>query len=283
MTAMSPDGSLDNLQHQQAFLQGCATWPEQALFSRAARLFHWALQNYMSVSSDALLPNDTAAAACFGRCFWQLRGALAMAEQGLNAEARNLLRSAYESAGLGRILARDAADAEDWRANPKRWPHRRVRRWIDESEHIPDAAGQDYADFYRLASAWAHPTAESCMPVMIDDGTSVSPSVRITFDEDASRQAVLEITLATVFTCFAIKNALIDETVVDPRWFEDLVGLARELTGEPLQHLNRDWEAERAKFDEFVRRIHSAGDAQVVLANHPQSFQNLAKTEQADQ
>lgn len=279
MTVMSPNGGFDHLQHQQEFLQRLSSWPEAMPLNHASRLLYWAVCNYASIPSDALLPTNTAGAACFARCFWQLRGALGLAELGFNAEARNLLRSAYESAGLGRILALDEAGADDWFADPKRWPHKRVRRWIDETQLIPGAAGEDYAGFYQLASAWAHPSAESCMPALSDDGTTTSPSLTITFDEDASRQAVREITLAIVFTCFAIKNALGSEQVLDPNWFKELGDLARELTGQPMEHLKRDWEKERVRFAAFMDKVHTADQAQEVLANHSRSVRNLTNPE----
>ncbi|MEV0536205.1 hypothetical protein [Kitasatospora sp. NPDC050463] len=276
MDTNEPAASLpDNLLHHLSYSTELQSWPEAEPLRRAFGLMSWAIGAVAKVQSDIAMPNDTAAAAAFGRCFWQLRAALVLAEQGFNSEVRNIIRSVYESAGTGRMLAKEAAQAEQWLRKGEWWPERKVRDWLRTARNESEEGVKIYTNFYRLASAWAHPTAESCMGLMVDDGTTISPMPEIAYNAEASRQAVREITLATVFACFALKNAVVDESVLDPNWRQELSQLARDLSGEPMEHLDRDWQAEQERFKVLLAKVRSADTLDEALRNHPRSFHNL--------
>jgi hypothetical protein len=59
---------------------------------------------------QAVYPNDFAALACLARAFRQLRASYMLMISGYLAEVRILLRAVYESSGLARMLAHDAAN-----------------------------------------------------------------------------------------------------------------------------------------------------------------------------
>lgn len=228
---------------------------------------------------DETFENDLAAAVALARSYRQLQAAWVVTSHGFLAEARNLVRSVYESAGLARVLAKDPKLADQWIRDGKWFPDVRVRQWLSDVRHDPPEKVSTYQNFYSEASAWAHPTAESCMGQLSvkDDHFFLNP--KITFDERASRATIALLADSALFACFAFRNAVVDERAIDPAWRKDLYDLAREISGEPMTHLDRDWEAEKDHYDAVMANLRDRRYLKGQLRTHPRAYANLKPKE----
>jgi hypothetical protein len=223
--------------------------------------------------------NELAAAVVLARGYRQLQAAWVVTSHGFLAEARNLLRSVYESAGLARVLAKEPKLADEWVREGKWVPDGRVRQWLGDVRHdAPEEVGK-YQDLYAEASAWAHPTAKSCMCQLSveEDHFYLSPS--ISFDEEASRGTVALLAATALFACFAFRNAVVDERAIDPAWRKDLYDLAREASADPMPHLDRDWAAENAHYDAVMANLRDRRYLNGQLRTHPRAYANLKPTD----
>ncbi|HEY9562629.1 MAG TPA: hypothetical protein VIR30_02565 [Nocardioides sp.] len=121
---------------------------------------------------DGTFANEFGAIACFSRSHGSLRAATALAVSGYYTDVEPLLRSAYESASLGRMLAKQPELADKWLLQNEWTPDRIVRRWVEE-ERGPGEADA-YAAYYRQASNATHPTAQAALrSIAFDDGSWV--------------------------------------------------------------------------------------------------------------
>jgi len=254
--------------------------PELDQLGRAMNLFLYASRRQTVFPNDSTFPNDMAGSACMARAAQQLEATTVLVSYGFHAEVRNLLRSVYESVGLGRTLAkaRDKREmADKWLKDGVYWPDKIVRRWLDENQVVEPGAVEDYRSMYREMCAWAHPMARSCMGLFADRGDALELIPEPAFDLELCRQTIVEIAATAVFACFAFRNALAKEEVIDPAWRRDLKDLAEELAGQPLPHLERDWVAEHERYDAMIARLRTMDELDEMLRQHPRSFDNLSK------
>jgi len=219
-------------------------------------------------------PNDLGAFACFTRTFRDLRGATLLTLRGYHGQARALLRGAYEAAGLGRLLAKDPELAEKWLRKEHWIPDREVRAYI-KTQTLPDDDGSPYQEFYKLASAWAHPSARSTVPLVLEPDGSVHPKLMTRFDPDAVETMLREIAAEAVFACFALQRALVDIEVLPATWRQRLAELATEVMGHEMPHLNRDWDAEQRRFEAMQAHVLPADQLEDHLRTHPNSWDNV--------
>ncbi|WP_331768912.1 hypothetical protein OG948_59380 (plasmid) [Embleya sp. NBC_00888] len=274
----SPSDLPDNWAHHHRFGTALPTWPESDHLGRAFTLYGGFVHALTGTPVEGAFPNAIAAAALFGRGYTQLRAAYELAAQGFNAEAFNLLRSVYESTGLGRMLAKEEGTAQKWIEKGQWTPDKKVREWLGEAQHESEDGVRPYANFYREASAWAHPKAVSCLGLLHVEDDVINVQTTIIFDADTSRKVVSAITWTTVFACFALRNAVVDERVIPPEWRQELFALARALSGDAMPHLERDWEQERTRFESVLSRLRDANELTETLRTDPRSWDNLSAT-----
>ena len=221
-------------------------------------------------------PNDLGSFACFTRTFRDLRAATHLALSGYEGQARALLRDAYESAGLGRLLAHDLELAEKWLRKGHWVPDRVVRASI-EGQVLPDGEQSPYQEYYRLASAWAHPTARSTVPLVLDPDGATQPKLLTRFNQGTLEMLLREIVGEAVFACFALKRAMVDEQILLPAWREQLAKLAEEISGQAMPHLHRDQEAEQRDFEAIQANVLSADQLEDYLRDHPNSWDSVRR------
>jgi hypothetical protein len=195
---------------------------------------------------------------------------------GYYSEIGLVLRGAYESASLGRMLAKDPEKAERWLRKGQWFPESAVRSWL-RTGGAEDDTLRVYTDGYRVLSAWAHPTAMSCAGLV--DFLSPQFGLRLwaSFDEAQFRRWVREITATSIFACFAMRNAVVDETVLSPAWRRDLFALQETVSQKTLPHLHRDWDAEGRRYEEYRSQVQSVVGADERLDEHPGSWRNVSR------
>lgn len=260
------------IDHLDRYASDASGSKENQLLGRSMSLFHYVTHVQTAFPPDTTFSNDLAGAACMMRAFRQLEAATVLLGYGFYAEIRNLLRSAYESAGLGRTLAKSPEMAEKWLRKGRWWPDSSVRKWLEENRVVQDV--QPFRNFYKEASAWAHPTATSCLPVLSSSDQAITVEVPV-FDPSLSRQVAREIAATAVFACFAFRNAVVNEAAISPEWRRDLYELAEVIFTRPLPHLQRDWDTEQERYDALMARIRDESEAEEVLRSHPLSWSNL--------
>jgi hypothetical protein len=228
-----------------------------------------------------VFPNNLAALACLARAYRQLRGAFTLTIWGYCAEARVLLRSAYESAALARMLGKDPSRAEKWIRKQHWFPDREVRAWFADaapnSVSSPEEILSTYGAAYKHSSALAHPTAIACVSALHLDEESISAQLATVFSEDDFRNCTIEVAATTIFACFALRNAAVNEGAIDPEWRRRLYDLAREMSDSDMPHLERDWAEEQSKYEDLQRRIQSADGLFERLRKDPRSWDNLQR------
>jgi hypothetical protein len=233
---------------------------------------------------QSAFPNNVVATACLTRAFRQLRAAYVLMIWGYCAEVPAILRFAYECCGLARMLAHDPAQAEKW-FDKERWvPDRRVRRWFSDlgsnttgksSDEILDA----YSSTYSGMSDRSHPTAVACMSALSVDEHGFEPQLETVFNEEQFRTCAAGIAATAIFACFALRNAAVDEQVLNPQWRRDVAELAREILDSDMPHLDRDWTEEERQFEALQQRIQAAEKLGEALRRDPRSWLNLRDSE----
>ncbi|MGW5096017.1 hypothetical protein ACWEQ1_15000 [Streptomyces nodosus] len=269
----------DDVVHLGHFIEVAQVWPETDWYGRAMAMLHYGAFAIERFPFDETFENDLAAAVALARCYRQLQAAWVVTTHGFHAEARNLLRSVYESAGLARVLAKEPKLADQWLREGKWFPDVRVRQWLSDVRRDPPEEVEQYKNFYAEASAWAHPTAESCMGQISVEEDHFLLNSAITFNKQACRETVSLISVTAVFACFAFRNAVVDEQAIDPAWRRDLYDLAREMSNDPMPHLDRDWVAEQAHYDAVMANLRDRRYLKGQLRAHPRAYANLKPQE----
>lgn len=237
-----------------------------------------------AVAEEHAERNAVASVACFTRAYRQLRAAALLAHAGYYSEVGSLLRGVYEAAGTGQKLAKEPEEAERWLEKEEYWPEKKVRSRLNglvETDEERQEAERQYAAFYRLASAEAHPTAASTLPLLSVSGGTISPRLETTFEQSQFENCLWRIAAVGTFACFAMRNAAVNERAIPPGWRALLHALQAQLVeakgsgDEDLSHLKRDWEAEQRSFNEIVERTLRAEGIEERLRAHPLSWDNL--------
>ncbi|MFJ1599458.1 hypothetical protein [Streptomyces sp. NPDC088261] len=267
------------LEHLVQYMDSDNDQPELKQLGLAMSLLHYAVHAQQKFPYETTFSNDMASAACMAQALEQLEAATVMLSYGFYGVVRNILRSAYESAGLGRTLAKDPVMADKWLRKDQWWPDGKVRQWLADNRVVSDDEVQLYRNYYKEASAWTHPTATSCMAQFTPAETGLILRRGTPFDAEKSRAMTAEIAVTAVFVCFALRNSVVDETAIDPQWRRDLYKLAREQSGEAEPHLDRDWTSEQEKYDAVMARLQDVSRLDEVLNTHPRSWRNLASSD----
>lgn len=269
----------DDVVHLGHFLEAGQAWPETEWYGRAMGMLHYGAFYIDRFPFEETFENDLAATVALARSYRQLQAAWVVTSHGFLAETRNLLRAVYESAGLARVLAKEPKLAERWIREGKWFPDVRVRQWLSDVRRDSPEEVDKYQHFYTEASAWAHPTAESCMGQISVEEDHFYLNPTITFDEKACQETVALIASTALFACFAFRNAVVDERAIDPTWRKDMYDLAREMSNESMPHLDRDWEAENAHYDAVMANLRDRRYLNGQLRTHPRAYANLKPPE----
>jgi hypothetical protein len=239
--------------------------------ARALNLLADALANASPKNSQEMAPNTVAAVACLASAFRGLRAATLLALSGYSTEARAIIRRTYEAAALARMLAHEAALAEKWLRKGEWFPDRKVRDWFGV-QAAPNEERTGYQEYYKHASTYAHPTVRSTLPLIMSDQLLLMTPP----DPTESLDVLREISAEGVFACFALRNAAVDPAVFPPAWLQELAELA-ESAGFDLPHLQQDWEAAQASFNQFMNAVIPADELEQHLANDPNSYTNIQR------
>jgi len=227
--------------------------------------------------------NDFAAIACFARSFRQVRAATLLAHFGYYTEVPTVLRAAYEAGGVGRYLAHNPDKADKWIEkttwspdSAEGWvPDRKVREWFGDTDE------RAYSAIYGVLSKGAHPTAASCIPALKIDEDGYLPRIRTEYEEDAFQESLMEILGVTLWLCFALKNAVANPDLIRPDWTHAVADYANEvadLIGERVgvrpdfSHLQKDWDAEYAKYEAILKRVSVGAEARDMVARHQEKL-----------
>jgi hypothetical protein len=233
-----------------------------------------------SLNSGDKITNELAAVACYTRAFRGLRAATILATEGLYLEAKVYVRDVYESAGLGRLVAREPKKADDW-LQRERWVKDNEVRQYAENFTAPgeDPANSPYREYYRIASELHHPTARGCIPlVLAGPDEPCQPRLASEYDEDELDDILREIAMEAVFVCFTMINAASDQAAVNPAWRRAVGDLAAELAADrDWSHLDRNWTADQQAFDELRANVIGAEGIDQELDRHPNSVRNLKR------
>lgn len=275
MTASEEGGQSDDVIHLGRFVQDASGWPESEYIRTVYSLLGFATYYKTEFPVSITFANELGGTVALARTGMQMRAAYILAAHGFNAEVRNLLRSAYESAGLARVIAKDGQIAERWLKEGHYFPDSAVRRWIRKIRNDPQSTVEGFKDFYENYSAWAHPTATSCLPLVKVDNDRLILDPSVSYDSTRSRTVLMEIAIVGLFACFAWRNAFVDETILPTAWRRDLYDLARKMSGDYMPHLERDWQDEESRHQKFLENIKNASEMDETLRNDPGSWHNL--------
>jgi hypothetical protein len=273
------DGPSDDAHYLDQAIAHASTDPAVARMGKAIGLFAAGLAMVPKIEWQAVYPNDFAAVACLARALRQLRAACTLMMWGYCAEAYVLLRAAYESSGLGRMLAKDPDRAEDWLRKELWFPDREVRKWFagsgSNSTGTPEEVHNTYSTVYREMSARSHPTAVTCVSALRIDESGPAPQLETVFDDEEFSACASAIASTALFACFALRNAAVDEEVLDPQWRQAVYELAQEIFNRDMAHLDRDWAEERRQYEQLQARVQSAANLTEKLRRDPRSWVNL--------
>lgn len=232
----------------------------------------------------ASFPNDASAAAGLAKALRSLRASMHLVWSGYPDEAMALVRLAYEAAGLARVLGKDPTGATEWMMKGYNWPDSRVRKWIRE-QRDPGAAA-DFAVVYKMLSAYAHPSAESCIRLLEVDGED-GPTVRLEsrFEATTFIHVLWMIAQTAVFVMFCARNAAAGEQgAALPSWWHSaaagIVEAFEEWTGSDEQDSVRlrDFAAEhQRRYGQLQENLADIATLDDVLDEDPRSWRNLSK------
>jgi hypothetical protein len=224
--------------------------------------------------------NTLSALSCYTRAFRGIRAATILATNGLYLESRVYGRDVYESSSLGRMLAKRPDKADQWLL---------ADRWINDNE-VRQYAQQFtapgtpitesvYREYYRIASDLHHPTAKSCVPLVLTDPSSpCAPRLASEYDEKTFVDVLHEIALECGFVCLTMINAAASPEVIPPDWKRAVTEFVTEIgEGVDWSHLERDWEDESRRFNDLAAHVVAADQLDEILDSHPNSLDNVRR------
>jgi hypothetical protein len=247
---------------------------DELLMFRALLLLGSGLEQFPTNDWASTFPNDLAGSICLVRAYRQLRAAVQLTVTGYYSEVGVLLRAAYESAGAGRMLAKDPELSSRWLLKQEWFPEKQVRQWIT-GRIVDKEQARGFATHYRHLSASAHPTAKSCLGMLVpnDDG----PRYRLMseFDPQSLSMAVRMISGTAIFACFALRNGAAGEGALHPEWRRELQEVAEKVLAVALPHLDRDWSEEHNRYTRVVGQVRELSELDSELEHNPGSWRNL--------
>lgn len=230
-----------------------------------------------TLQPQKLYANSLGAQACFQSAFRGLRACGYLLSLGFYGEVRGLLRSVYESASLGRMLAKEPETADRWLRKREWIPDARVKRWQQDMGGITEDEYKLFSREYARLSAWAHPTATSTLWALEGDDEHIELPLDVDFQESIVSNLCREITMAAFFSSFAFRNAAVDEAVLDPDWRKALYDSFRQFTNADAPHLERDWVEEGTRFNRMKERLRATEDLESELQIDPRSYKNITE------
>lgn len=256
--------------------------PFQCGMSMLESALTWLSENDGGATDPAArFPNNTAALAGLIRAYQGLQAAAHLAVLGYYTEARAMIRGVYESAGLARMFSRDSALAEKWLRKGDYVPDRTSREFAEALAGGDPKARIPHQQYYKTASANAHPSAFSTMPYVLDADGNWRPKLYPEFDEKEFSYLAFELTAEVIFVCYCLRNALVNPAFLAP-WLDALDEFHRAFTGEPLTHLNEGREERDALHDKLVQYILPDDQLKNFLTANPNSFDNIRARAEAD-
>ena len=226
-----------------------------------------------------MFPNDLAGLACHARSYRDLRAAVTLLTYGYYGQARAVLRGVYESATIGRKLAKEPELAEKWIRRRSQFQDKEVRRWAVDSGLISEADDKTYAQMYQYLGRWAHSTLDSCRSYIKTGESRLVLQVATEFDSELFFTLVAEIASMAIFCCFAVRNSAVDERAIDAGWRQRLSELSPEILQRDMEHLERDWEYEKQQYADLRGRVQAADRLHEHLRAHPASWRNVKSAE----
>jgi hypothetical protein len=246
-----------------------AASPVLTQIAEALSLLAEGLVNASPKENEPLAPNVVAGITCLASAFRGIRAATLLALNGYATEARTIIRRTYEAAALSRMLAREPRLAEKWLRKGEWFPDREVRSWFGV-QAAPDEERTGYQEYYKYASAYAHPSYRSTRSLLPEGNLVLETAAEPT----ESLLVLREINAVGVFSCFAFRNGAVDPTFIPPRWHRELAELA-EAVGFDLPHLQQDWEASQESFNRFMDAVIPADELEEHFTSHPNSYINV--------
>lgn len=226
--------------------------------------------------------NEVASVTAFTRAFSAIRAATVVAVHGYYIDARALVRTVYESAGLARMLAKLPDKAEKWLVKGDWFPDRIVRDYI-ESQLAP-VGGSPYQAFYKMSSANAHPTANTSAYLVFEhESVRLRPKLNPQFNADYAIRTLHEIAGVTLFTLFAMRRAIASSDFLPVWWLQGLAQLANDVHDADWSHLEQDWKAQNERYAKLNAATVPAERLDEYLRLHPNSFSNIDKRQAAEE
>lgn len=236
------------------------------------------LENAKTPNPEHWLPNSVAAHACLVRAYQGLQASANLCMLGFYVESLATLRGVYEAAGLARSLAHKSDVAERWLHGGDWVKDKFSREFAQEMQADEDNAERlPHWDFYQLLSKYAHPMAKSTLQFLFARDASYRPALYPEFDVTTFVETARMITAEAVFVAYTFRNAAAEPDVIPGWWHEQLAERARRFTGDPMEHLNEDWAAQQARYEQLTRQIQHDDVLLDVLRNDPNSVQNLRR------
>lgn len=271
----TPEEGMDDARHFAEICDWLGTSSEYQRAQHAVQLLHDGLGLIPPLTPQTAFPNVVGGTSCLTLATRQIRAATQLVMWGYYTEVRCLLRAAYESASLARMLAHDSATAERWLQRSSWVPQKHVDKWSGEGLGFDEETVRGFCRAYGEFSAFAHPSARAALTTVEEDGESMRFCVESRVNLDVVASLLLEIEAVAVFACFAMRNAAVNEEAIDPVWREALHECARTTLSGDLPHLQRDWQSERDAFARLRRKARDAGDLDQELRINPNSWDNL--------
>jgi hypothetical protein len=278
--AEETNDGLDDAKHFIEIGEWIAEAPEYQRAIHAIQLLQDGLDLIPPLTPETAFPNVVGGASCLTLATRQTRAALHLLLWGYYTEVRSLLRAAYESASLSRMLAHDPKTAERWLQRSSWVPQKHVDAWSGEGLGFDDVAVKSFGRAYGQFSIFAHPSAQAALASTEVDDDTMSFRIASKLDTHIAGTILLEIEAVAVFACFALRNASVDERALDPRWRAAVHEAAATALGTDLPHLERDWAAEQAAFVELRRRARDVSELDHELRQNPNSWDNLQRPRQ---
>lgn len=239
------------------------------------KALEWALTLASHSDPRSLFANEVAGLSWLVRAYRGLQAAANLTVMGFYTEARAAIRAVYESAGVARMFAHDVPLAEKWLRKQEWVPDQSSRQFAaamaggDEDAKIP------HQTYYNRGSASAHPAAVTSLPDLLDPNGLIKMKLYPASDHAQFVALANELTMEALFVAFCLRNALADPELLPPGWHQTIARHARELSGEPMQHLDDDWAERQRRYEAMHQHVRPEAEIDEFLRSHPNSVDNV--------
>ncbi|MDV8056475.1 hypothetical protein [Rhodococcus sp. IEGM 1343] len=246
------------------------------------------LDEMLRVASDAdqsqWFPNNVAAIACLGRAYQGVQSCVILCVTGLYLDAKASIRLVYEAGGLATALAKSTQDAEQW-LHENHWKSdaftRKIRKELSGGDK---GARRNYEQFYKQASAYAHPAATSVMPVIFGRDTDERFGVRLypEFDEQQFRSVAREIVAVALHVAYSAVEATAAIETIPADWLAHLDETQAKFD-KSIPAIERDWNEHERRHKILTGRVRHDDELDQALTEDETSTRNLKKAFTADE